>query len=134
MRDLRHLNAHRDRKAEREMARMMGAEEGPDSHGGFFWVRSGVDGLPLKVIASRWMGSLVNGTDPPWDHVSVSRGDRCPTWEEMEQVKHLFFLPDEVAFQLHVPPSDHISLHPYCLHIWRPCVEQIPMPPAWMVA
>lgn len=52
----------------------------------------------------------------------------------MEQVKRLFFKPDEVAFQLHLPPSDHISVHPYCLHIWRPHRGKVPLPPKAMVA
>ncbi|MCX8016968.1 MAG: hypothetical protein N2690_03550, partial [Rhodocyclaceae bacterium] len=33
---------------------------------------------PLRVIASHEDG---------WEHVSVSRPDRCPTWEEMCRVK-----------------------------------------------
>lgn len=78
----------------------------------------------LGIIAS-W----VDG----WDHVSVSRKDRCPTWDEMETVKRLFFTDDETAMQLHVPPSDHINVHPYCLHLWRPHGAAIPMPPQGMV-
>lgn len=78
----------------------------------------------LRVIASVGAG---------WEHVSVSLVDRCPTWDEMERIKRMFFRKDETAFQLHVPPSDHISYHPYCLHIWRPIDGKIPMPPAWMV-
>ncbi|MDH2327677.1 hypothetical protein QCN27_12465 [Cereibacter sp. SYSU M97828] len=79
----------------------------------------------MNVIAS-WADS--------WDHISVSRPDRCPTWEEMEQVKRAFFLSHETAMQLHVPPTDHKNLHPYCLHLWRPHDAHIPRPPSWMVA
>jgi len=80
----------------------------------------------LRVIAS-------SGADQPkpygFDHVSVSLSDRTPTWEEMDYVKRLFFRPDEVCYQLHMPPADNISFHPYCLHIWRPCGAEIPLPP-----
>ena len=69
-----------------------------------------------------------------WDHVSVSLVDRCPTWQEMEMVKRLFFYPEEVCMQLHVAESEHISVMPYCLHIWRPQKEGIPLPPSMMVA
>jgi len=65
----------------------------------------------MRVMASAGMG---------WDHVSISRQNRCPNWPEMEHIKRLFFRDDETAMQLHVPPSDHISIHPYCLHLWRP--------------
>lgn len=78
----------------------------------------------LRIIASSSEG---------WDHVSVSLPDRCPTWEEMDYIKRLFFKPDECAIQYHVPVSDHISVHPYCLHLWRPHSVMIQMPPKWMV-
>jgi hypothetical protein len=66
---------------------------------------------PLFIMVSDGMG---------WDHVSVSRADRCPTWEEMEFVKRLLFKPEETAMQLHVPESEHINNHSNCLHLWRP--------------
>lgn len=69
-----------------------------------------------------------------WDHVSVSCADRCPTWDEMERVKRAFFKDKETAMQLHVPVEDHISYHPYCLHLWRPQRVKIPRPPSIMVA
>lgn len=89
---------------------------------GAFMVPSG-NGM-LRIIAASGMG---------WDHVSVSLENRCPTWDEMEQVKRLFFKPDETAMQLHVPPSDHVNVHPYCLHLWRPHNVAIPRPPSIMV-
>jgi hypothetical protein len=53
----------------------------------------------------------------------------------MEQVKRLFFKPDEAAMQLHVPVNEHLSAHPFCLHLWRPNDgRQIPLPPALFVA
>lgn len=85
----------------------------------------------MRVIAS----SGKDQSDPAfrWDHVSVSLSDRCPTWDEMDFVKRLFFKPDEVCFELHVEAKDHISNHPYCLHIWRPLDAKIPLPPSIMV-
>jgi len=71
--------------------------------------------------------------DPFWDHVSVSRANRCPNWPEMEHVKRLFFQDTETAMQLHVPAADHINNHPYCLHLWRPHGVEIPRPPAIFV-
>lgn len=79
----------------------------------------------LRVIASNAGG---------WDHVSVSLAKRCPTWAEMERVKRLFFKPEEMAMQLHVPVEAHINFHNFCLHLWRPHKGEIPRPPGWMVA
>lgn len=56
-----------------------------------------------------------------------------PTEAEVERVKRAFFRSEETAMQLHVPPADHINVHPFCLHLWRPHDAEIPMPPKWMV-
>lgn len=80
--------------------------------------------LPLRVIAAAGEG---------WDHVSVSTIARCPTWEEMEYIKRMFFEEHETAMQLHVPPCDHVNCHPFVLHLWRPHDVQIPRPPSIMV-
>lgn len=65
----------------------------------------------LRIIVGDGMG---------WDHVSVSTSTRCPTWEEMCEVKELFFRNDECAMQLHPPKADWINCHPFCLHLWKP--------------
>jgi len=85
----------------------------------------------LKVEQMRVIAS--SGKDMPepygFDHVSVSLSNRCPTWEEMDYIKRLFFKDDEIAYQLHMPTAANISFHPYCLHIWRPVGVAIPLPP-----
>jgi len=121
MRDLTSLDHYRMRTP--EVAQFFGGSFG-DHKWGAFLVPSIATGEPLKVLASVGMG---------WDHVSVSCQKRCPSWEEMEQVKRLFFRDSETAMQLHVPPADHINFHPYCLHLWRPLCRNIPRPPAALV-
>lgn len=69
-----------------------------------------------------------------WEHVSVSVKDRCPTWEEMEDVKRRFWAPEDTVMQLHVPVEEHRNCHPYCLHLWRPLNALIPRPPGIFVA
>ena len=96
-----------------------------DDGNGVFKVHSPYDGAPLNIVASNGAG---------WDHVSVSRSDRCPTWDEMDHVKGLFFDDDETVMQLHVPTADHRNLHEFCLHLWRPQDQPIPRPPSLMVA
>ena len=121
MRDLTALDAHRMRGP--RIVQIFGSEG--DAGCGAFMLASALDGGMLRIVAADGMG---------WDHVSVSREDRCPRWEEMEQVKRLFFRDTEVAMQLHVPVADHISHHANCLHLWRPQVGAIPLPPSLMVA
>ena len=78
----------------------------------------------LNVIASDGAG---------WEHVSVSSRGRCPTWEEMCYVKDLFWSEDEAVVQYHPPEAVYVKCHPYVLHLWKPVMGQIPMPPIWMV-
>ena len=78
------------------------------------------ESITLFVIAS-WGGG--------WEHVSVSLKNRCPNWREMNHVKDLFWHEDVVVMQLHVAKKDHVNLHDYCLHMWRPLEADIPLPP-----
>lgn len=90
------------------------------NNSGWFWV------FPngLKVIAS-W--------GERWDHVSVSRPDRTPTWEEMCWVKDRFFHPHECVVQYHPPESEYVNNHAHCLHLWRPQKSVMPTPPSILV-
>ena len=95
-----------------------------DGTAGMFMVPSPIDRALIAVVASAGEG---------WDHVSVSRPNRCPNWPEMEFIAALFFNDDETAMQLHVPATDHINNHSYCLHWWRPHNIKIPRPDAILV-
>lgn len=119
MRDLTELNPLRLFHNERRIYGCYG-----DSLNGIFAIPSPVDKKPLTIIASSGEG---------WEHVSVSRNDRCPSWSEMEHVKRQFFREDEAAMQLHPPLKDYVNCHPYCLHLWRPTDTVIPLPPDYMV-
>lgn len=97
---------------------------------GSFLVPSPVKTYHLKIIASN---------DGGWEHVSVSilpqnrRPMRCPTWEEMCYVKDLFWEDEEGVIQYHPPKSEHVNIHNYVLHLWRPVEATIPLPPKVMV-
>jgi hypothetical protein len=70
-----------------------------------------------------------------WEHVSVSKEGKqtCPTWEEMDWVKNVFWRSDEVAIQIHPAKSENISYADYCLHLWRPIDVELPLPDPEMV-
>ena len=94
-------------------------------------IEQGEDGLSarsrdgLMVVASWGMG---------WDHVSVSRQNRCPDWAEMCRVKNLFWGPEEVFIQYHPAKSQYRNFHRFCLHLWKPQDKEIPVPLPMMVA
>jgi hypothetical protein len=77
---------------------------------------------------------IIASTGEGWDHVSASLPHRCPTWEEMSAIKRAFFRRDEWAYELHPPESENLSLHQYCLHLWRCQYQDMALPPSIMVA
>ena len=95
-----------------------------NSENGAFMIKSPIDGADMFVIASVGLG---------WEHISVSRKNRCPNWPEMDHAKRVFFIEDETTMQLHVPVADHIDIARNCLHIWKPIDQEIPVPPYYMV-
>jgi hypothetical protein len=68
-----------------------------------------------------------------WEHLSISTPVKCPTWEQMQQMKEIFWRDDECCMQLHPKKEDYVNNHPYCLHIWKPIDQEIPTPPLIMV-
>jgi len=111
---------------------MLGTSRLAGANGAFFIP---CDGVELKVIVSDgadWKECGLPGC--PWEHVSVSARGRCPTWEEMDHVKRIFWRSDETVIQYHVPRSEHISLDDHCLHLWKPVGVEIPKPPMETVA
>jgi hypothetical protein len=100
-----------------------------DLHGHFL-VRCERTNAQLRIILSSsdtWASDGMSGA--PWEHVSVSTRNRCPTWEEMAWVKRQFFEDEECVIQYHPPKSAYINVHPFVLHLWRPTGATIPMPP-----
>lgn len=89
------------------------------------------DGLAAQLTYSctRYKIRVIASWGEGWDHVSVSLEHRCPTWDEMCFVRDFFFNPDECVVQYHPAEENYINDHDYCLHLWRPQNQEIPMPP-----
>lgn len=91
-------------------------------------------GVVLRCLVCAGDAAKENQGDAyAWDHVSVSLHHRCPTWDEMTFIKKMFFEKTETVFQFHPPDADHINRHPFTLHLWRPLLLSIPLPPKEMV-
>lgn len=94
-----------------------------------------------KIVQYRFM--IVASDGLGWEHVSISifaieekekfSVHRCPTWEEMCFIKDCFWNETETVVQYHPAKSEHVSVHPYCLHLWRPLEESLPLPNKKMV-
>ena len=106
------------------------------------WGNNGMFQLPYDRDKNIWFNCMISD-GMGWEHVSITLFrrvmlkkipiDRCPTWEEMCFVKSVFWNDDEAVMQLHPPKKDWVSNHPYCLHLWRPTIETIPLPMSIMV-
>lgn len=74
----------------------------------------------LYVIASVDDLQDGQGNESKWVHLSVSRKDRLPSWDDLKGVKKMFLGDDKEAVQVFPKQKDYVNLHPYCLHLWAP--------------
>ncbi|MGC4052889.1 MAG: hypothetical protein QM757_26475 [Paludibaculum sp.] len=77
----------------------------------------------LRVILS----AAVERDGKPWLHVSFSRMDRIPSYEDMTDVKDAFVGRDRKALQVLVPADQHVNINGNVLHLWAP-LEHDPLP------
>lgn len=106
-----------------------------DGNNGAFMIPASAHGMILLLTIVSDGGG--------WEHASVTprqrgkRGSlalaRTPTYAEMDFIKRLFWEDHETVIQYHVPRTDHINVHDFCLHLWRPIDVAIPLPPAAFV-
>lgn len=100
-------------------------------------VRVGFDGGQGVFINGNLKGmSVIWSYGGGWEHVSMDGRHRMPTWDEMCQLKDMFFTEDECCVQYHPPKSEYVNNIPYCLHIWKPIEKYsgvLPMPPSILV-
>lgn len=100
--------------------------------------KEGQDGMAGTVYDKKTRVKLnfIMSWGAGWEHCSVSITDRykrCPSWEQMCIIKNTFWNEDECCIQFHPAEKDYVNNHEYCLHIWKPIAQEIPMPPSIMV-
>lgn len=91
---------------------------------GHFLLRTG-DRILLCIACDGVDDGTIGPDAAGWEHVSVSvqrRGGATrpalPTWEEMCNVKALFWGPEDVVVQYHPAESQYVN-HAPVLHLWR---------------
>lgn len=57
-----------------------------------------------------------------WCHLSVALPYSTPSYKMLCDLKEEFLGPDRKAIQVFAPKSEHINIHPNCLHLWC-CLE-----------
>ena len=65
-------------------------------------------------------GTFVMGRDEDgMEHVSVQLQRKLPTWEEMCEIKDIFWSEEEMVVQIHPRKSEYVNITE-ALHLWRP--------------
>lgn len=77
----------------------------------------------VKVIAE----VELHGSAGTWLHVSLSRRDRVPSYDDVKRVKDLFVGDRRKAIQVFPAKDEHFNFHPNCLHLWSP-LDRDPIP------
>lgn len=62
-----------------------------------------------------------------WEHVSVSpkKQFNIPTWNDMCELKDMFFGEEEEVYQIHPKKSEYVNIQSNCLHLWKPIGHEI---------
>lgn len=55
--------------------------------------------------------------DTDWVHASIAHAYRMPTYDELKHLHQAVFA-DGWAYQVFAPPSDHVNIHSYALHLF----------------
>lgn len=86
------------------------------------------DWYPAKQAAGVWhrkdglavmLSVEVKADDPrKWLHVSLSRRDRLPSWDDLRAVKDVFVGRDRTAIQVFPPAGEYVNTNPNVLHLW----------------
>lgn len=62
-----------------------------------------------------------------WLHVSFSREDKVPSYDDMVRVKEKFIGAERKAIQVLPAEREHFNHHPFCLNIFSP-LSHDPLP------
>jgi len=77
--------------------------------------QSGVDGRGWSFERCSVIVSTHFEGETPWLHASIAR-DHMPAYADLVML-HRAVYPG-FAYQVFAPPSSHVNIHPYALHLW----------------
>lgn len=94
----------------------------------FIRVEERVDGIAFKKNGMFVIVSIQKELDGNlWVHLSLSRQNRLPTYNDMKFVKDVFIGKDKKAIQVFPESDKHVNLMENCLHLWH-CIDNDPLP------
>lgn len=98
-------------------------EFGPDG-----WLIDRKDGLSRIIVTLGPAADDDDFTGGDWLHASISVTHRMPTYDELVML-HKAIWPNGYGYQVFAPPSQHVNIHEYALHLWGrldgyPCLPE----------
>lgn len=94
--------------------------------------------IPPKKNSKRWL-IIIASDGGGWEHVSVhvemesSNKTFTPYWDEMCEIKDMFWDDEDVVIQYHPAKVNYINIQENTLHLFRPINQTIPTPPIYMI-
>jgi hypothetical protein len=83
----------------------------PAPHGSDGWSFVSRDRMSSIVVSCAPYG------DAEWVHASIANRDSLPTYDDLKMLHRAVF-GDGWAYQVFSPPSDHVNIHNFALHLW----------------
>ena len=93
------------------------------------------DGGTATIHIGGWDGSVIWSVGAGWEHVSVHPFARriTPSWDDMCQLKEVFFNDNDAVIQIHPPKAEYVNNLSNCLHLWRCTYKDMILPPSILV-
>lgn len=84
--------------------------------------------VPQKFGLDGWCLRHINGTTSviitvaaidgaEWIHASIAARAEMPSYEDMKRLHRAAF-GNGYAYQVFAPPTQHVNIHQYALHLW----------------
>ena len=98
-------------------------------------IKEDAEGFAGEIHLYKWSGTVICSTGAGWEHVSVAPFKKyyIPSWNDMCDIKDLFFNDDEAVIQIHPPKADYVNNLENCLHLWRCTYKEMVLPPSILV-
>lgn len=83
----------------------------PEEYGPDGWLIRAKDDRTFIII------TVASFDGDEWIHASISHQNHMPTYDELKSL-HLAVFQNGWSYQVFTPPSDHVNIHRYCLHLF----------------
>ena len=86
---------------------------------------SGADLIGLYQTSSGLLVILSNDPSPdgPIRHMSASHKDRLPSYYEMKKLRYVLCADVDYMAMIFPPPEEFVNVHPNCLQLLKPGLE-----------